>query len=252
MTGIEAALTNPENIKAAAEKTEGLLKSLFGKAFEETGEMIRDQVRLRRFKNQVKILEKAKEYLKGKEYDAQKVNLKVLAPLIELSSLEEDENLQDKWAKLIKNIVLQPASIVLQKNAIEVLNKISNEEAKILDHIYDQLQSDRLKSFASHIFSPHQHIRNLESVNDFRIDWFSFAITDLSKKFNLTREEIEIQISNLVALGTLRYEMEVQASGYKKGILPEEMDVDVEVSVWDYESIRMTQLGCAFVELCRS
>lgn len=50
MTGLESIVTNPVAIKTVAEKTEGLLKVLFGKAFEETAEMIADQVRLRRFK----------------------------------------------------------------------------------------------------------------------------------------------------------------------------------------------------------
>ena len=59
MTGLEKIITDKAVMKAAAEKTEGLLKTLFGKAFEETGEMIADQVRLRRFKSNIKIFEKA-------------------------------------------------------------------------------------------------------------------------------------------------------------------------------------------------
>jgi len=53
-----------------------------------------------------------------------------MAPLVEYASYEEDENLQDLWAKLIENILSLPASVILQQTAIEVLNKVSNEEVK--------------------------------------------------------------------------------------------------------------------------
>jgi hypothetical protein len=143
MTGLEKLVTDHTVVKAAAGKAEGLLKGLFGKAFEETGEIIADQVRLRRFKNQIKIFEKATQYLKDKNIDPQKVNLKVLAPLVEFSSYEEDENLQELWAKLITNILSRPTSVILQQNAIEVLNKVSNEEVRILNYIFDKLKIKR-------------------------------------------------------------------------------------------------------------
>ena len=93
--------------------------------------MTADQVRLRRFKNQVKIFERLNIYLKDKKIDPQKINLKVLAPLIEFASYEEDENLQELWSKLVKNILIKPTHIVLQQNAFEVLNKVSNDKVII-------------------------------------------------------------------------------------------------------------------------
>ena len=183
---------------ATSEKAQGLIKGLFGKAFEETGEMIADQVRLRRFKNQIKIFEKAQSYLKESNLDPKKMSLKVLAPLLKFSSLEEDEDLQERWSKLIKNVLSKPLSTVLQQNSIEILNKISNEEALLLDSIYSQYidsrteMAKRINAMKSLYISPGR------TPESFSVDGFSFKISDIIKQSKV--EIVEIQISNLVAL----------------------------------------------------
>ena len=254
MTGLETIITDKAVMTAAAEKTEGLLKTLFGKAFEETGEMIADQVRLRRFKSQIKIFEKAEKYLKDKKIDLKKINLKVLAPLVEYSSYEEDENLQDLWAKLIKNILSRPASVILQQNAIEVLNKVSNEEVKILDYVYDKLKNKRIERTDK----INERIKNSKTVTpprkpeELRIDLFSFKIKEIATDLLINEEELETLLSNLVALGTLKYETEVDVSSAEKSSEdPTDTSLDIDLDVSDYDRIRITKLGFVFVELCR-
>ena len=94
MADIEKIIDNLNLPKQILDKSEALLKTLFGPSFDELGGMISDSVRLRRFKNQIKIFSKAQQILKDKNIDPKKVSLKVLAPLIEYSSYEEEETLQ--------------------------------------------------------------------------------------------------------------------------------------------------------------
>jgi hypothetical protein len=252
MTGLEKIATDSA-IKVVADKSESLIKSLFGKAFDETGEMIADQVKLRRFKNQVTIFEKAEKYLKDKNIDCLKVNLKVLAPMLEFSSYEEDKNLQELWANLITNILSKPTSTLLQQNSIEILNKISNDEAKILHHVYKKLIYERQKRFdkgsdAAYLFSDHKKIIKPE---DYRLDWFTFDIDGLEKELNLSSDNLETDISNLVALGTLKYDTEVEVTcAEKSNDDPSDTSLDIDLDVSDYTSIRITKLGYVFVEIC--
>jgi len=250
MTGLESIAANTGAIKVVAEKSESLIKSLFGKAFDEVGEIIADQVKLRRFKNQISIFEKAQKFLKEKNFDPQKVNLKVLAPLVEFSSYEEDENLQERWAKLIANILSRPSSIVIQQNAIEILNRISNEEATLLDKIYHTLQFERNKraqNQPTHSLFPN----DIKKPADYHVNLFSFNVNDLSKKLNISNDEIETQISNLIALGTVKYETQIDVSNAQKSNSdPDDMELDIDLDVNDYENIKLTKLGLAFVELC--
>lgn len=251
MTGLEKIATNGA-LKVVSEKSESLIKVLFGKAFEETGEIIAEQVRLRRFKNQVAILEKAQNYLKEKNVEGIKINLKVLAPLLEFASYEEDEDLQNLWSKLIENILSRPTSLLLQQNSVEILNKVSNEEVKILNHIYSKLNVLRQKRADKKNSTPRliEHEKR-SKPEDFRIDWFTFNIDEISKELAIFRDDLETQISNLVALGTLKYETEVEVTTAEKSSDdPSDVDLDIELNVSDYTSVRITKLGFVFIELC--
>ena len=254
MTGLEKIISDPATVKSVAEKSEVLVKGLFGKAFSETGEMVADQVRFRRMKSQVNIFFKAEKYLKEKGVnDRIKMNLKALAPLLEYCSLEENEDLQDKWAKLITNILSRPTPMVLQQNAISILNKISNEEVVLLNSIFNSLMERRVKSlerYNNQWSEREMQLSREKTINDFRIDNYAFKIKDLVSEHKSSADEMEIQISNLVALGTLKYELEVDVLSATKNSGLNADDVDIELDVNDYDNIRMTKLGFAFVELC--
>jgi len=93
----------------ALEKGIDLAKDFLGKlvnpGLEETGLLLKDQVAYWRFKNQIRVLNKAKEYCQQQNIDPKTISLKLLAPLLEHAGLEEDETLQDRWAYLLGNMV---------------------------------------------------------------------------------------------------------------------------------------------------
>jgi hypothetical protein len=72
MADIEKILDNLNIPKQIIDKSEQLLKTLFGPSFDEMGGIIADQVKLRRFKNQIKIFGKAQEILKESGIDPKK------------------------------------------------------------------------------------------------------------------------------------------------------------------------------------
>lgn len=103
-------MENKLNITSTAlEKGIDLAKDFLDKlvmpAVEETGLLIKDKVTFWKFKNQVKVLNKAKEYCEKNGIEPKTISFKLLVPLIESSGLEEDELLQDKWALLLSNMV---------------------------------------------------------------------------------------------------------------------------------------------------
>lgn len=57
-------------------------------------------MRSKRLNNQIKIFTKTIKILDENGLETRQLNLKTLIPLIEKSSLEDDEKLQDKWANL--------------------------------------------------------------------------------------------------------------------------------------------------------
>src|ERR1700722_6030405 len=118
-------------------------KSFLGKILspgaEEAGNILLDQVRSYRFKKQVKILNKAKRICEENDIPTKAISLKLLSPLLEFASLEEDEFLEDRWATLISNLVDSTKNI---ENHIfpYILSQISVSEYKFLERLTERFR----------------------------------------------------------------------------------------------------------------
>ena len=91
-------------------------------------------MRLRRLKNQLKVLEKAKEMAEVMKIDIKQINLKALFPLLEGIAVEEDETLQDMWANLFVNYIDSKRNLTINVYP-EVLKQLSTNEVTILKYI---------------------------------------------------------------------------------------------------------------------
>ena len=207
--------------KQILDKSESLIKTLFGPSFDELGGMISDQIKLRRFRNQLEIFTKAQQILKDKNIDPKKISLKVLAPLIELSSYEEEESLQHKWAQLTAHIIISDNDTVFQQNCINILNKISNEESIFLDNLYSLLKEKKVSRKERDLLNAKKYPKSAESIlNRSSLAYeFKFGIIEVCKILSLSNEKLEFQLSNLIALGLLSWEtyVEVNAEKYHCG-----------------------------------
>lgn len=92
-------------VEKGIDLAKNFLEKLIIPSIEETGLLIKEQVTFFKFKNQVKILNKAQEYCLKNNISPKSISLKLLCPLLDNASLEEDEYLQDKWAVLLSNMV---------------------------------------------------------------------------------------------------------------------------------------------------
>jgi Abortive infection alpha len=239
--------------KQILDKSESLIKTLFGPSFDELGGMISDQIKLRRFKNQLKIFTKAQEILKEKNIDPKKVSLKVLAPLIELSSYEEEESLQQKWAQLTAHIIVNNSDTIFQQNCINILNKISNEESMLLDKLYSLLKEKKILRKERDLLSAKKYPKQAESILNRTLlaHDFKFGLNEVGKKLELPNESLEFQLSNLIALGLINWETFVEVSAEKSDEDPEDSNIDVDVDVFNYDTFVFTSLGLKFVEVCK-
>lgn len=133
-----------------ARDTRQFLGMIFGSAAYEFGEMLGDQMRYWRFKNLAKILGKTEDILssRGKKPDD-------LSPLsfgdamrtIEAASYEEEEIVQDLWARLLANTIDPGASVGLKKVYQDILRSISPVEARLLDLLWSCDKRNRFRSF---------------------------------------------------------------------------------------------------------
>lgn len=113
------------------------LEKLMAPAVEEVGLLLRDTVALWKFRNQVRVLTKAKVYCERNGISPTAISLKLLCPLLENAALEEDASLQDKWAVLLSNLVDSEQNIESHVFPY-VLGQISANEFAFLELVYTE------------------------------------------------------------------------------------------------------------------
>lgn len=130
---------NEINIKSSTiEKGLDLIKDMMSKilgpTFNELGEMWSDNVKIWRLNNQIRNLEKVKKIVEEQQIDIKQVNVKVLLPYLEGVSLEEDETLQDMWARMFVNYIDSEKNLTINVYPT-ILRQISTNEVVILKYM---------------------------------------------------------------------------------------------------------------------
>jgi hypothetical protein len=123
---------------AAIEKgidiAKGFVDKLVLPSTEELGLLIKDQISYWRFKNQVRILNKAKLICEKNNISIKAIPPKLLCPYLENASLEDDPELQDKWATLLVNMVDSRQNI--QNHVFPyILSQLSKDEFNLLESV---------------------------------------------------------------------------------------------------------------------
>lgn len=119
-------------VAAASIPFTGIVKRMLGPAADEVAEMWRDQVRVYRYERQVRLLEKVEKIANEAGFTPQAVPPKILFPLLEGASFEDDENLHDMWANLLANAASQDGDRKVKPGFIAILRQMDPDEAALL------------------------------------------------------------------------------------------------------------------------
>jgi len=136
MNHIDPALSS-KALTSAIELAKEFLLAMIKPAAQEVGELLADEVRSFRFNNQIKLLNKAKARLDNCGISPATVPLRILVPLLDTASWEEDDGMIDRWANLLANAANPNSRSNVQIGYVEVLNQLSPREALIMDTLYD-------------------------------------------------------------------------------------------------------------------
>jgi len=117
-----------------------LFAKLTGPAAEEYGLMWQDSVKMRRTKRLVSGLSKTKKMLEGAGIDANIVPDKLLLPIFEGMSVEDDESLSDMWASLLANGASHEDAQKVRPGFTAILKQMAPDEAALLNWIYDEAE----------------------------------------------------------------------------------------------------------------
>jgi len=172
--------------KTIVDNAFNFLGKIINPPLEELGLLAQDQIKFWRFKNQVRMLNKAQQSLAAKGINPRKVPLKTIAPLLEYSSLEEDENVQGKWAALLAKAADPSFSIDLCTIYIEILRQLSPHEVRILDLMFQAIE--KTPPMKGNWICDHNAIRESIGVS---VDHYGVMMENLSR-LNLLKPQSEI------------------------------------------------------------
>jgi hypothetical protein len=115
-----------------------LVMKLTGPAAEEYGLMWAESVRMRRTKRLVNGLTKTKRMVEEAGFEPQIVPDKLLLPIFEGMSVEDDESLQAMWAALLANASSPENAEKVRPGFIAILKQMTRDEGRLLNWIFDQ------------------------------------------------------------------------------------------------------------------
>lgn len=126
-------------IGIAAEKALDFIEKLIAAPLMEGTGILTDKIKYWRFKNQIVIIEKARQFLKNKGITVpKKIPIKDITTLLEYASFEEEEIMQDSWAKLLANTLDPNNKFDACHIFSQLLNQVSVNEFYILKFIYSK------------------------------------------------------------------------------------------------------------------
>jgi hypothetical protein len=140
---------------AALKPVTDLINAIFGPAAEEAGQMLKDHVRVFRAERQLLLYERTAKKFEKSGVRPQKVPLKLLFPIVENASIEEDDDLHNRWANLLAHAADPAQAETVNISFTTILRELTPRQVKFLDALYDEAQR-RAEHRLSHV---------IESIN---------------------------------------------------------------------------------------
>ena len=224
---------------AGAFKFTDIIKAFLGPATGEIAERFKDSARLYRFGRQLECLKKAEKMAKDAGFTPKAVAIKILFPLLEGASLEEDEDLHTMWAALLANASSPTNGERVRPNFIPLLKQLHPFEVLILERLYEDHQTP---------------VTNENEFRRYGVD--ESELPQQPAQSGLT-EKLQVMIDLHLSLDTVIAEQLVQKTFWqaaKDGIYseadPPNRDEFGYFKTADF-TYTLTTRGLAFVEACR-
>ncbi|MDB5531751.1 MAG: hypothetical protein JWO28_66 [Hyphomicrobiales bacterium] len=133
----EVAKTAGKGIEATRELG-GFVARFISGSLDQASGIVEDKLRYYRWERQQRLMLRAEEFMRqqGLPAPTRPVALKFAIPLLEAASMEDDDYLQDMWAKLLVNAGDARSESDIRRAYVDILESITPLEARILEAIY--------------------------------------------------------------------------------------------------------------------
>ena len=177
------ALAKGATALGAAIPVTAITKRMLGPALDEVAEMWRDRVRLYRYERQLSCLKKAEKMAESAGFTPTAVPIKVLFPLLEGASFEEDEDIHSMWAALLANAANPEFCMKVRPGFVAALKQLSADEAALLNWFYMAVKGRQSANPGTSI-----ELTFAEVVNGYKE---VLQVSEPGSRFNICLSELE-------------------------------------------------------------
>jgi hypothetical protein len=214
--------------------TRDLLARFVGPAVDEGGQALADPIREyreRRLQRVSQTVVDGAKLLESVGREPEPVPERILWPLLEAASREDDEDLQGRWAALLANSSSLASPNAVLPAFVEILRQLTPIQAQILDWMFNLR---------------FQHTPG----------WFwtypDVFRSQVEKQFNLSADDYALLVADLERLNVIEPRRDIPTAD--KNDVPIEDIGPLLVARWNsrirYDSIGFTTLGVRFVAAC--
>ena len=129
-----------------------LVDKLLGPAATEVGLSLSDSLKVWRFKRQIRLLQEVKRLLDQSGQDIKPIATRLFFPALEAASIEDDDEMQTRWAALLANEAISVGSV--HPSFIDILKQLAPGDARLLDRISDSCTSTNTHTIQWWMISP--------------------------------------------------------------------------------------------------
>lgn len=175
----------------AAKAAGGFIAKYIGGALEQGMGIFEDKLRYLRWERQHRLMLRADEFLKrsGLEEPSRAVPLKLALPILQGATLEENDEIQDRWAALLVNAANASFSGEVRRAYASMLEQLTSLDVRILDVIYSLPFFDGMEYGVTTNALPDS--AQLMTGSD-------------AQSAGRPPEEVEVSLANLTRLGCIR------------------------------------------------
>lgn len=237
----ETAKFGTTSVKAT-EKMLSFLSTVFKESIETSAGLIGERLQFFQWKRQLRMIDEVHTILSERDVDATIPILpKFAIPILEQASLEDDDDLQDIWCRLIANSLDPNFDSEIRYAFIDIIKNLTFLDAQILEVTYNSAVK-YASGYGLSYFIQGTDSTKPEIFTDERfILHYTTRKENLLKTINCEKKQLDISIDNLLRVQCFKDSSLESSVAYAKNL----KDV-----VCSDDSYSLTLLGVAFVEAC--
>ena len=134
-----------ESVKQTLAPVQDIVRQLSGPAATEVGLILGDHFRVWRLKRAVRLMEDVKQVASDVGLTLRPVAPRLLFPILDAATLEDEEELHQRWVALLTNAATAFDGEMLPSFP-DVLKQLVSAEVQFLDRAYDEVLEDEAKA----------------------------------------------------------------------------------------------------------